>query len=45
MIRRIISEEYNIRIHEISTNASSLYICVVFHVVHMRNIFLDYKNG
>jgi len=41
----IISEECNIRIHEISINASKLYIYAVFQIVHMRNIFLEYKNG
>ena len=45
MVSRIISEGYNIRIHEISVNASQLYIYAVFRVVHMKNIFLGYKNG
>lgn len=45
MVSGIISKEYNIHIQEISINASQLYIYAVFHVVHMRNIFLEYQNG
>ena len=45
MVSGIISKGYSIHIHEISVSASQLYIYAVFHVVHMRNIFLEYKNG
>ena len=45
MVSGIISKGYSKHIHEISISASQLYIFAVFHVVHMRYIFLDYKNG